>query len=178
MKKVIIVYQSKYGATKKYAEWLSEKLNCNMIEKSKCNIETLNDYDVIVYGGGIYATGIAGFSFIRKSYSKLQDKKFVAFAVGASPYEESAILALKERNLSNNMSDIPCFYCRGTFDESAMTMGDKILIGMLKKAVSKKNPSKYETWEKALMESIDQPGDWTSQEYLTPILEWIDDNTN
>lgn len=173
MGKVIIVYQSKYGATKRYAEWLSEKLQCEKIEGATCKLGTLQDYDIIIYGGGIYASGIAGFSFIKKNYSKLKDKKLIVFAVGASPYEEGAISELKKCNFTSEMSEVPCFYCRGTFDESIMTMRDRILIGMLKKMVSKKAPSQYEPWESALMEAIGKAGDWTSEEHLAPILKAI-----
>jgi menaquinone-dependent protoporphyrinogen IX oxidase len=175
MKKIIIIYQSKYGATKQYAQWLSGKLKCETIEKSKCKIEMLKDYDVIIYGGGIYATGIAGFSFLKKNYQILEHKKLIVFAVGASPYEEAAISALKQRNFKDDMSDLPCFYCRGTFNESIMTIGDKILINMLKKAVSKKDPAKYEIWESALMEAVGKEGDWTSEEYLAPIIDCVKD---
>lgn len=174
MQKIIVVYQSKYGATKKYAEWLAEKLQCDIIQKSKSNLNMLQDYDIIIYGGGIYATGIAGFTSIKKNYDKLNDKHLIVFAVGASPFDEKNIIELKERNFTDEISHVPCFYFRGTFDESIMTTGDRILIGMLKKAVSKKDPSEYESWEKALMEAVGTAGDWTSPDQLTPLLNYIE----
>lgn len=173
MQRILVVYRSKYGATKKYAEWLSDALGCKIVESSKCNRSMLADYDTIVYGGGIYATGIAGFSLIKRNFEILKNKKVVVFAVGASPYGESAFAALRERNFPDQMRDVPCFYCRGAFDERTMTMGDRILIKMLKKAVGKKDPSKYEPWEKELMDAAGEPGDWTSKEYLAPILDRI-----
>jgi menaquinone-dependent protoporphyrinogen IX oxidase len=173
MEKTIVIYQSKYGATKKYAEWLSQKLCADLVEKSKCNKELLKDYDTIIYGGGIYATGIAGFSFVKKCYESIKDKKVIIFTVGASPYEETAAAELRKRNFTEEMDTVPCFYCRGAFDESVMTVKDRLLIGLLKKAVGKKDPSKYELWEKALMASIGEAADWTSQEYLTQIIDYI-----
>ena len=83
MSKILIMYQSKYGATKKYAEWLSEDLSCDLIETKKADINKIKEYDTIILGGGIYASGIAGISFLKKNYEKLADKKIVVFAVGA-----------------------------------------------------------------------------------------------
>ena len=61
----IILYQSKYGATKKYADWLSEATQFPCVETKKANIAQVKAYDVIILGGGIYASGIAGLSFLK-----------------------------------------------------------------------------------------------------------------
>ncbi|MDY3207595.1 MAG: flavodoxin, partial [Clostridium baratii] len=38
------MYQSKYGATKKYAEWLAEKLSCDLIKTKDANINKVIKY--------------------------------------------------------------------------------------------------------------------------------------
>ena len=58
--KTIVVYRSKYGSTKAYAEWISEALGCEMIEFKEAKIEQLMKYDTIIYGGGLYAEMING----------------------------------------------------------------------------------------------------------------------
>lgn len=45
---------------------------------------------------------------------------------------------------------------------------------MLQKAVAKKDPSKYEPWEEALMCAVGKDCDWTDKSYLTPLVELID----
>ncbi|MGI6331281.1 MAG: flavodoxin domain-containing protein [Zhaonellaceae bacterium] len=60
MKSCVVLYQSKYGTTKKYAEWLAEELSCDLIETKKATIEQIEKYKTIILGGGIYASGIAG----------------------------------------------------------------------------------------------------------------------
>lgn len=171
--KTIVMYTSKYGATKKYAEWLSNKLDCRLIETKSAKIDEIEKYDTIILGGGIYASGIAGLSFIKKHYTKLSNKRIVVFAVGASPYEEKAMTALKAHNFKNATAKIPCFYCRGAWNEAAMSFKDKMLCNMLKAAVAKKEPSSYEPWETALMEAIGNNVDWTDPKYLMPILKYV-----
>ncbi|MBS1473859.1 MAG: hypothetical protein HP058_02885 [Massilimaliae sp.] len=82
----VILYQSKYGATKRYAEWLSEETGFQCIETKKADINEIITYDPIILGGGIYASGIAGLSFLKKNIDKLTDKKIIVFCCGASPY--------------------------------------------------------------------------------------------
>ena len=75
----VILYQSKYGATKRYAEWLSEETGFKCKETKKADINEIIEYDSIILGGGIYASGIAGLSFLKKNINKLADKKIIVF---------------------------------------------------------------------------------------------------
>lgn len=173
MSGIVVIYQSKYGATKKYAEWLSEELSCDLIEGKKAEIDQIEKYDIVILGGGIYATGIAGISFLKKYYQKLKNKKIIVFAVGASPYDEKAMKALKERNFTEESSQIPLFYCRGAWNEETMSWKDRTLCSLLKKAVSKKDSATYEPWEKALMQTIGSNMDWTDKENIKQIIEYV-----
>ena len=100
----IILYTSKYGATKRYADWLAEETGFDCTETKKAKIEDVKRYDKIIFGGGIYASGIAGLSFLRKNISQLQDKKVIVFCVGASPYEETAFQQIIAYNLKGPLS--------------------------------------------------------------------------
>ena len=89
----IILYKSKYGAAKQYAEWIAERTGFSCIRTEDADIKKISDYDVIVLGGGIYASGIAGLSFLKKNTGKLKGKKIIVFCCGASPYEQKAFEA-------------------------------------------------------------------------------------
>ncbi len=169
----VILYQSKYGATKRYADWLSEETGFKCVETKKADINEIITYDTIVLGGAIYASGIAGLSFLKKNINKLAGKKIVVFCCGASPYEENAIQQIREHNMKGDLSDIPLFYCRGAWNLDAMSFKDRTLCKLLRKSVAKKDPSEYELWERALMEAGDDKCDWTDKKYLEPILEYI-----
>jgi menaquinone-dependent protoporphyrinogen IX oxidase len=173
MSNIVVIYQSKYGATKKYAEWLAEELSCDLVETKKAKIEQIEKYDVIILGGGIYATGIAGISFLKRHYERLKNKKIIVFAVGASPYDEKAMTALKERNFKAEFSHIPLFYCRGAWNEEIMSWKDRTLCNLLKRAVAKKDPATYEPWETALMEAIGSNFDWTDKKYIKDIVQYV-----
>ena len=140
----IILYQSKYGATRKYAQWLSERTGFPCVETKWARIADVRQYDAILLGGGIYASGIAGLSFLKKNIRDLQGKKIAVFCVGASPYEEKAYREIVARNMKDALSGIPCFYCRGAWDTEALSIVDRQLCSLLRKAVAKKDPKDYE----------------------------------
>lgn len=175
MSKGIILYQSKYGATKKYAEWLVEKTGYDCVETKSVKATYLQEYDVIVLGGGVYASGIAGLHFLKKNINSVSNKKIAVFAVGASPYDDKAIMQIRETHFKDGLSKVPLFYCRGAWDEERMTFGDRTLCKMLQKAVAKQNPDEYEPWQKALMCSVGQKCDWTDKKYLEPMLKFIEE---
>ncbi len=169
----IILYKSKYGATKKYAEWLVEAIGFDCIETDKAKVQQLSKYDVIILGGGIYASGIAGLSFLKKNISKLCGKKIIVFCDGASPYEEKAFKQIKSHNMKDELKSIPLVYCRGAWNMDKMSFIDKNLCKMLQKVTAQKSPSEYEPWEQALMEAGNTVCDWTDKKYIEPILELI-----
>lgn len=175
MSRGIILYQSKYGATKKYADWLAEETGYDCIETKIAKADNLQNYDVIILGGGVYASGIAGLQFLKKNIGLLSDKRIAVFAVGASPYDEKAISRIRELHFKDVLSNIPLFYCRGAWDEEKMKFVDRTLCKMLKKAVAKQKPEEYEPWQEALMCAVGEKCDWTHKSYLEPLLKYMEE---
>ena len=52
----IILCRSKYGASAKYAEWISQETGFKIIDTKKADIKEVEKYDTIVLGGGVYAS--------------------------------------------------------------------------------------------------------------------------
>ena len=77
----IVVYKTKYGSTKQYAEWIAEDLGCDVVDTKNVKVDDLLGYDTIIYGGGLYAEVINGVSLITKNTEKLKDKKIEILAV-------------------------------------------------------------------------------------------------
>lgn len=50
--KIVVIYKSKYGSSKKYAQWIAEEVNGDLFNSSNIKEEKLKEYDIIVYGGG------------------------------------------------------------------------------------------------------------------------------
>ncbi|MGN0537142.1 MAG: flavodoxin domain-containing protein [Acutalibacteraceae bacterium] len=169
----LVIYQSKYGATKKYVDWLIDETKFDYVETKKAKIKNVVKYDIVILAGGIYASGIAGLPFLKKNIERLKDKKIAVLCVGASPFEETAFKQIYEYNFKGNLEGIPCYYGRGALNEEEMSFKDRTLCKMLQKAILKQDPATYEPWQKALMCALEQKCDWTDRKYLQPLLEWV-----
>lgn len=173
MEKGMILYRSKYGAAKKYADWLAEMTGYECCEAAGAAVDRAEQCEAVVLCGGIYASGIAGLPFLKKNINRLKGKKIAILCVGASPYDDAAFAAIRSHNLKGELQGIPLFYGRGAWDESKMTLKDRTLCRLLQKSVAKKDPGTWEPWMKALMCAVGQAKDWTDKRYLAPLVEFL-----
>lgn len=168
--KTIVAYRSKSGYTERYARWIAEELGCDI--KADAEYSDIADYDVIIYGGGMYAGGLNGSRLIKRNTDKLAGKHIVLFAVGSNPGREEELAAFWARLLNEEqLSAIPHFYLRGGFDYNKLGKADRILMNMLKKRLqSLKNPTED---ERGMLEAYDNPVDFSAKENIEPLVACV-----
>lgn len=170
--KSIVIYKSKTGFVKKYAQWIAEELGADLIPHSKAKVDVLINYDTIIYGGGLYAVGINGIKLITNNLNKLKDKKIVVFASGATPAREEVLEEIKNKNFSKEQQQfIEFFYMRGGFDYSKLNFIDKILMTLMKRMLIKKeNPTAD---ERGLLNAYETPVDFTRQQNTKDLITYV-----
>lgn len=175
MSKVVVVYKSKYGSTKKYAEWISEELCCDLFECSKLSVEKLNDYDTVIYGGGLYASGINGIDMITKNYEKLKEKKLIVFTVGlANPNIESQFTPILNKNFTEEMQkNIKIFHLRGGIDYKELGLIHKSMMAMMRKMVASKKEEELTDEDKQMLETYGEKVDFTDKATIEPIISYV-----
>lgn len=169
--KTVVVYKSKCGYTKTYAEWIANELDADLRENHKLKIEELLAYDTIIYGGGMYAGGINGLKFLKRYYEQLKEKNIAVWATGANPGREEEMQAVWERHfLPEQLAHIKTFYLRGGFDISLCSTGDKFLMNMLKSQIKKKeNPTED---EKGIVSMCEEPVDFRNKRNIEELCNW------
>ena len=177
MGKIAITYKSKYGSTKKYAEWIAQETKGDLFESSKVSIEKLKQYDTIVYGGGLYANGISGSSIITKNYEDLKGKKLVVFTVGIAPTEdEKTFLPIIEKIFSKEMREnIHFFHFRGGLDYKDLGMLHKSMMAMLKTQTGKKGPKKISDEDIETLVTNKGKLDFVDKDSIEPLLDYLKD---
>lgn len=171
--KGLILVQSKYGASEKYAKWLSEKMNYPMELAKEVRTVDFDGMDQVIHFGGLYASGIAGVNVLKKHWEMLRRKQISIFAVGASPYSQEIIDKLREKHCKNEFEKCELFYGRGTWNLEKMSFIDRNICKLLQRSVAKKSPSELEIWEKALLEASNGPEDWTNPKFLEPLIKHL-----
>ena len=170
----IVVYKSKYGSTKKYAEWIGEELDCNVSDVKNLTIDEALNYDTIVYGGGLYAEVINGLTFITKNMTKLKGKKVAVFTTGITPldcreYYDKLVI---EKNFRNGVPEnISVFNFTGKMILDELSIVHRTALKSLKKIMqSKKDPSDM---EKLLIELCDADGDFSDKAQICELINYI-----
>ena len=174
--KTIVIYKSKTGFAKKYAGWLAEELSADLFEASKVSIGLLSEYDTVIYGGSLHAVGIIGLKLITGNLEKLEDKKLVVFATGASPPSEAVKKEIITNNFSPDQRDIiRFFYLRGGFNYAKLPLSDKLLMSLLKWKIriKKKRKEELSRDEKGMLAAYSKPVDFTKKENITEIVEYV-----
>ena len=178
MTDTIVIYGSKYGTTKKYAEWIGEALPAEVFENKKVQPEQLTRYRTIIYGGGLYAGGICGVSLITKNFEALKGKNLIVFTCGlADPADQENIKGIYrgiDRIFTPEMKEkIVFFHLRGGVDYRQLSMIHKSMMAMLKKKVEKKDYNSLSCEEKQILETYGGKVDFTDKAMIAPILELV-----
>ncbi len=174
MSKTVIIYKSKYGSTRKYAEWIATALSADIFEASKIDVRGMQNYSKIIYGGGLYASGILGVSLITKEFDKLKDKNLIVFTVGlADPSNTEQFIPVIDKNLTKEMQkSIKLFHFRGTIDYKNLSLIHKSMMALLKNKVSKMPEDKMDDEAKMMLETYGQVVDFTDQSSIMPLIEF------
>lgn len=149
MKKTLIIYKSETGFTQKYANWLSNKLSCDVCDLKNLSNDKISNYDVLIYGGGLYAGQINGFKDFKNMVSS--DKKLILFMVGATPLNETdTIQKAFDSNLTQDeQNSIPHFYAVGGLDYDKMSLKHKMMMKGLLLVLKNKQPKLCEVISKS-----------------------------
>lgn len=118
MTNIAVVYCSRYGSTKQYAQWLAQDLEADLYEVNHVYKEKLETYDTIVYGGGLYYGIIKGLSKLKRNYASIRESNLVVFAVGLTPPDNQQMLnTVEQSNLTPAMrKKAKFFYLAGSTD--------------------------------------------------------------
>jgi len=174
MKNTAVVYKSKYGSTAKYAAWIAEDAGADLFEAGRIRADRLQEYQTIVYCGGLYAGGILGFSFIKKNYPKLRDKKLIVVAVGASTPSEKALAQVKAKNFTETMQEkVELFLLRGGLNYPKMNWLDRFLMYLLVKSIQSKKLEERDDDSKGILATYGKVVDFTDRSSIAPVLEAI-----
>lgn len=172
--RTIVVYKSKYGSTKAYAEWISEALSCEIREAKSINLEELLEYDTVIYGGGLYAEVISGVTLITKNLDSLKDKNLIVFTTGITPleirdYYDKLVI---EKNFKNGADKkIKVYNFTGKMVLSELSLPHGAALKSLKKIMSaKKNPGEM---EKLLIKLCDADGDFSDKAQIKELVEYV-----
>lgn len=171
--KVIVVYKSKTGFTKRYAEWISKELKCEISNYKNLNGFSLENYDFVIYGSRMYAGKVDGLKDMKKMFVNNEGAKLIVFATGATPCEvkDTIDTAWKANFSEQELEIIPHFYMQSGLNYEKMSIGDRLIMKLFAKILSSKKDKSKE--DDGCQQAIVESHDISSKEYIEPLVRFV-----
>ena len=172
--KTIVIYKSKYGSTKAYAEWIAESVKGDLCNAKEATVAKVAEYDTIIYGGGLYAEIINGVHFITKNFDKLKNKNIIVYTTGITPLDcrEYYDKMVPEKNFKPEIAEkIKVFNYLGKMVMAELSPVHRTALKTLKKIMGAKTKPTY--MEKLLIDLCDVDADLSDREAIVDLVEYV-----
>ena len=166
MKKTIVLYRSKTGFSKRYAEWIAEDLACECRPIKGLKLEDLKKYGLVIYGAGIYTGMLAGAGKIKTWMEKSPEKTWIVFATGAAPHEQAYEEMLLKTNFRKGESKPAHFYYfLSGIDYENMGFFNRVLMKFFSGMASKKDGTTHSSKQTSV--------DLANRIYIADLLSYV-----
>ncbi len=171
--KILVGYKSKTGFAKRYGEVIARELEGDLVTYKNLSSRKMSEYDVVIYGGGLYAGRVNGLSKVKEMFANSNAKMFVLYATGATPNEVvDKIEEVWNQNLSiEEREKLPHFYMQGGICYESMGFADKTLMKLMAKVLSKKQDK--DSNEEGMALAISKSYDIFSKEYAKLLISYV-----
>lgn len=169
--KAIVLYTSKRGSTKQYAEWIAEDLGCEAVDLRKFDKVRVLDYDLVVYGSWLRGSGIVDYDKLEPYLEGMKDRT-VLFVTGVSEYNPANYMQICEINFDGreNMNQMQLFFCPGRYDPANVKGLDRMLLGIAKKVLKTGKTADDGGAADKMIERIENGVNLVDRRYTEPIL--------
>lgn len=130
--KGIIIYNTKYGSTRQYAEWLSDELSFPVNRNKDIVPGSLFPYEVVIVGSPVYMGKLRLRKWLADNSAELQRKKVFLFIVygNAGDEEESRSLVVDDNLPGELRANTEVFFLPGRVIHSRLGFFDKVAVRM------------------------------------------------
>jgi len=178
MNRTVVLFQSKYGSTQKYAEWIAEELSCDIKMRQNVKLGDLEPYGTIIYGGGLYAGGVSGIDILTKNFDKLCNKNLILFTCGlADPKNKENTDHIKQslnKVLTAPMQQkIKVFHLRGGMDYAKLNPMHRGMMAMLHKMIMKKDHASLRDEDREMLDTYGKSVDFVDRTTIFPIIDYV-----
>ena len=178
--KSVILYGSRYGSARRYAQELSKQTDIPDVSYQEA--PPLSKLETIVYIGALYAGGVLGLTKTLRRQSFGEHQRLVIVTVGLA---DPDILQNRENIRNSLQKQIPAqlygraavFHLRGAIDYQALSLGHRTMMALLHRSLQKKPAEEWSEEDKALMETYGKQADFVDFASLRPIINEIQGDT-
>ena len=169
-KKILVAYTSKYGSTRKYAEWIASALDADLFASQAVEPKVLSQYDVVIYGGGLYAGGIAGVKRVTINPCK----NLIVFTVGLADPNSTDYSAIINKNFTPELlAKTKFFHLRGGIDYKKLGPIHKVMMAMMKGMIQRKPESEREAADKEFLNTYNSKVNFEDKQTIDSVIAYV-----
>ena len=170
--KLLIIFKSNHGYTKRYVDILGNALGCDAVPADKFKGEMLSGYDKILFIGSVRGNTINGFNKVS-DYLDIIYKKLIVCGVGMLPLTENRADVIKEGTISVAYEKfIPVFYVQGGFDMAELSRTERMSINIVVRKIKAQNIVDED--ETFILHAAAVPLDEVKQANIQPLIDYLD----
>lgn len=170
----IVIYQSKYGSTERYAKRLAEDLGCEAVRSGCAKKLRFDDYGTVIFGGGLYAGGIGGVSLITSNWDALKHKRVAVFTVGLADPASADYKPIIDKAFNDEQKRaVRVFHLQGGIDYKKLSLAHRAAMGMLVTILKRKNDADRSEEDTQLIATYGKAVDFVNFETLQPIKDYV-----
>ena len=177
--KSIIIYGSRYGSARRYAQELSKQTGIPDVSYQEAPL--LSELETVVYIGALYAGGVLGLTKTLRRQSFEKHQRLIIVTVGLADPDipqnrENIRNALQKQIHAQLYGRAAIFHLRGAIDYQALSLGHRTMMALLHRSLQKKPAEEWSEEDKALMETYGKQADFV--DFASPVsythlnLEW------
>lgn len=123
----VILYRSKYGSTKQYAEWLRDETGFDLYDIKQCP-KDLNHYDVVVLGSSVLAGRVTIAKCVRTQWPALCGKQVYLLLTNITSDPEVLAKVAPQSFPAEITERIKVFPIGGRYSLQRMSFFDRAII--------------------------------------------------
>ena len=153
-----VIYNSKTGFVKRYAEWIAQEIGCSV----QAYHDSTSLDGLVIFCSRVHVGKVEHLNKVKQRTNNL-----VVVAVGATPM--AASVTIEQLWVNNNVKDIPHFYLQGGLSYERMGFLDRVIMKVFARMMKG-----IKTEEEAgLAEAIQRSYDISSKEYIAPVVDYL-----
>ena len=175
MKKIAVVYSSKSGHTKQYADWLKEEIDdVDVIPAATFSPSQTMAYKLIIFACGVYGDKLSIMDFVKKNITAMAPQKTMIMAVSwyTNDSEEAQKKLIEENYPEQFKNTVPLFVLNSGIDKKSLSAMDKMKLTAAQVMIDKKDGRSSDDINALAI--IKGYSDQTSKDNLASIKQAID----
>ncbi|HVN98120.1 MAG TPA: flavodoxin domain-containing protein [Syntrophorhabdaceae bacterium] len=173
LKRIVVLYGTKYGSTKRYAQWIAEEVGADIFEISAFDPPFLKHYSTVLFGSPVYMGRIKHISFVKRNWKILCEKKLAIFAVTGVPSNDPRQDKVFRASLPVDIRKKVTYYpLRGAFNYGKLSYIDKILMSGPRIRLQIDWWLKKDEKAREMLARFFSPLDWTDWIAIQPVVSF------